>query len=113
LVTTALTATGAAISPSLTLKVVDAAAQALGATPLATKGAVQMGDVVVIQAQYMGELLGLALQNGIELGAKSVVYTARAIANHVVVPMAQGFTGAMAQGASKAWGATTGFFKFY
>jgi hypothetical protein len=113
LATTAVTAVGASISPTLTLKIVDSVATTLGATPRAAGDVKLMGDVVIIQAKYMGELLGLALKTGIEVGAKTVVHTARAIVDHVVVPMAQGFAGSMAQGASSAWKATASFFKFW
>lgn len=90
---TALTALGAAISPSMTVKVIDSLAQTLGAQARTASDVYTIGDVVIIQAKYTGELLALALKNGIELGAKSAVYTAQAIHNHIVVPMFQGFFG--------------------
>lgn len=112
LTATALTAVGASISPTITLKIVDNIAMTLGAHARIPCVGVTVGDVVIIQAQYTGELLGLALKNGIELGAKSAVYTAQAIHKYILKPVFVGFTGVLAKEAGKIWSATKQFFTF-
>lgn len=112
LAATVLTAAGAAVSPQVTLKVVDSIAQTLGANPRAAGAVKTVGEVVIIQSKYTGELLGLAIKNAIELGAQSTVYTAQAIHSYIVKPFFVGFAGVAADQAGRAWSAVTRLFTF-
>jgi hypothetical protein len=107
---TALTAVGAAISPETTAKIVDKVACSLGATPRAMEGIQGWGDTMVIQAEYTGELLALAIKKGVTLSAKMVYYTLETGYTHVFKPLVWGFASTVGREAGNAWHGAKSYF---
>ncbi len=108
---TGLAAAGAYFNPEGTLKIVDLVASTLGAAPRGAADIKEAGDVVIISAQYMGELMGKAFVFAINLGAKTVGHTVGAIGKYVVVPLFQGAYGVASDALVKEWAAVGNAFR--